>query len=382
MDFGALPPEVNSGSMYAGAGPGSLLAAAAAWNGVASELSAAAVAFGSVITRLTTEEWVSPASLSMATAVQPLLAWFTQTAEAAAHAASQAMASAAAFERAFARIVPPAEIAANRARLARLIATNTLGHNVPAIAAAEAHYSEMWAQDAAVMYEYAAASAVAGRLDSLNGPAPLTNPAGAGNQAAAVAQAAASGAAAVEGLSVLVTQGPAAVQSLAAPAASAAPEVTNLLGLLHQLDSAEIWWLDTFHHNRATYWDYTVGQLGNGAGEEEDEAEELADAATRRATAAAAVARTVPAPSGAVSAALGEASFAGSLTVPAGWSGSVPDQPGPPALDGTYWAMPEADDEQGVLPATGMIADCGDAGPLPVPRYGVKPTVMPKRGIS
>lgn len=369
--------------MYAGAGPGPLLAAAAAWNGVASELSAAALAFGAVVTRLTTEEWRSSASLAMATAVQPLLAWFTQTAEASAHAASQAMASAAAFDRAFARIVPPAEIAANRAQLARLIATNTLGQNVPAIAAAEAHYSEMWAQDAAVMYEYAAASAAAGRLNLLEGPAPVTNPAGAGDQAAAVAQAAASGAVAQEGLGALVSIGPAAVQSLAAPAAPAAPEVANLLGLLHELDSAEIWWLDPFHHNRATYWDYTVGQLGNGAGEEEDEAEEIADAAARRARVAAAVARPAAAPSMATpaSAALGEASFAGSLPVPASWSGAVPAPIGKPALDGTYWAVPEAEDDEGAVPAPGMIAGSCDGGTPPVPRYGVRPTVMPKRGI-
>jgi PPE-repeat protein len=32
VDFGALPPEINSGRMYAGPGAGPMMAAATAWN--------------------------------------------------------------------------------------------------------------------------------------------------------------------------------------------------------------------------------------------------------------------------------------------------------------------------------------------------------------
>lgn len=135
VDFGALPPEVNSARMYGGAGAADLLAAAAAWNGIAVEVSTAASSVGSVITRLSTEHWMVPASLSMAAAVQPYLVWLTCTAESSALAAAQAMASAAAFETAFALTVPPAEVVANRALLAELTATNILGQNVSAIAA-------------------------------------------------------------------------------------------------------------------------------------------------------------------------------------------------------------------------------------------------------
>ena len=53
MDFGALPPEINSARMYAGPGPESMLAAAAAWNGLAAELHSGAASYRSVISELT-----------------------------------------------------------------------------------------------------------------------------------------------------------------------------------------------------------------------------------------------------------------------------------------------------------------------------------------
>ena len=44
-----LPPEVNSGRMYAGAGAGPLLSAATAWNALAAELNSAGLVYDSVI---------------------------------------------------------------------------------------------------------------------------------------------------------------------------------------------------------------------------------------------------------------------------------------------------------------------------------------------
>jgi PPE-repeat protein len=176
MDFGALPPEINSARMYAGAGAAPMMAAAAAWNNLAVELSTTATSFESVVTQLAAEQWMGPASLSMVAAAQAFVAWFNYTAEATALAGSQATASAAAFETAFAMTVPPAEVAANRMLLAQLVATNVLGQNTPAIAATEALYGEMWGQDALAMYGYAAASAVAGKLIPLTTPAQPDQP--------------------------------------------------------------------------------------------------------------------------------------------------------------------------------------------------------------
>ncbi|WP_156763404.1 PPE family protein, partial [Mycobacterium scrofulaceum] len=190
MDFGALPPEVNSARIYAGAGAGPMMAAAAAWNALAAELGTAAAGYESVVTELTGEQWMGPASASAAAAAQPFITWLNTTAAQAQQAAAQATASAAAFEAAYAMTIPPPVIAANRAQLAALVATNFLGVNTPAIMATEAHYGEMWAQDAAAMYGYAAASAVAGRMNPMTPPAPLTSPGGMARQAAAVTGAA------------------------------------------------------------------------------------------------------------------------------------------------------------------------------------------------
>nr|WP_081288147.1 PPE domain-containing protein [Mycobacterium asiaticum] len=41
MSFAVLPPELNSAQIYAGAGTGPLLSAAASWDGLAAEWSAA-----------------------------------------------------------------------------------------------------------------------------------------------------------------------------------------------------------------------------------------------------------------------------------------------------------------------------------------------------
>jgi PPE-repeat protein len=191
LDFGALPPEVNSGRMYAGPGPGPLLAAAGAWDELAAELGWAASSYESVVSGLTSAGWTGPASLSMAAAATPYVAWLSSTAAQAEQTANQARAAVAAYEAAFAMTVPPPVIAANRALLMALIATNFFGQNTPAIMATEAHYMEMWAQDAAAMYGYAGSSAMASTMQPFTPPTQTTNPGALAGQAAAVAKAAA-----------------------------------------------------------------------------------------------------------------------------------------------------------------------------------------------
>ncbi|WP_157011510.1 PPE family protein, partial [Mycobacterium celatum] len=178
MDFGALPPEINSARMYAGPGSGPMLAAAAAWQELAVELNSAAAHYGSLISGLTGGAWAGPSAVSMAAAATPYVGWLAATAGQAEQAAAQAATAAAAYETAFAATVPPPVIAANRSLLATLVATNVLGQNSPAIAATEFHYAEMWAQDAAAMYGYAGASAAAAKLTPFTAPPQTTDPGG------------------------------------------------------------------------------------------------------------------------------------------------------------------------------------------------------------
>ncbi|WP_301150664.1 PPE family protein, partial [Mycobacterium simiae] len=129
-----------------------------------------------------------PSSIAMAAAAAPYVEWMSATGVQAEQAALQAKLAAGAYETAFAATVPPPIIAANRSLLATLIATNLLGQNTAAIAATEAYYMEMWAQDAGAMYAYAASSATASQLTAFTEPPQTSNGAGAQTQAAAVAQ--------------------------------------------------------------------------------------------------------------------------------------------------------------------------------------------------
>ena len=189
MSFMVFPPEVNSALMYSGAGSGPLMAAASAWNELAADLESTATSYQSVIAQLTGGPWLGPTATRMASAAAPYIAWLQGSSIQAAQTGGQASLAAAAYESAFAATVPPSVIAANRALLAALIATNFLGQNTPAIAATEALYMEMWFQDGLTMDTYAVTSQQAAALPQQT-PAPNTSDGGASADSAAAAQSA------------------------------------------------------------------------------------------------------------------------------------------------------------------------------------------------
>ncbi|MCV7034869.1 PPE family protein [Mycobacterium heckeshornense] len=184
-----VPPEINSGRMYAGPGSSSLVASAAAWQALSAELGSAGAAFSAVVTALAAGSWLGPSSISMAAAAAPYVVWMIATAAQCEEAAAAAGQAATAFEGARAGVVPPPVIEANRDAL--MAAIGGLPWTAPAVAALEAEYDEMWAQDTGVMYGMAGDFAgVTGSLVPFTPPMPNTNPAGLAAQAASVGQSA------------------------------------------------------------------------------------------------------------------------------------------------------------------------------------------------
>lgn len=374
LDFAAIPPEITSSLMYAGAGAGPLMAAATAWNNLAAELSTTATQWESIITLLTTEQWTGAGSAAAAAASQPIVTWLTTSAAAAEQAGAQATASAAAYEAAFAATVPPPVIAANRTLLATLIATNFLGVNSAAIAATEAQYAEMWVQDATMMATYQAASLAAGVLQPVTPLTPATNPAAPALQGAAVANAAASS----------------PVQALAPLAAAPSLPFPPPGGLLNSIDN----FLGTpavFNAINGAVntgaW-FTMNAIPNGValgqklGTVGSIPYALSDAVVPATGAGIIPGTMVGSVSGAAtSATLGEASAVGGLSVPASWNAAGSASSTAP-LGGSGWTAATEEPVAAMPGMPGAAAAAKGAGAYGAgPRYGVKPIVMPKQVV-
>ncbi|AFS16414.1 MULTISPECIES: PPE family protein [Mycobacterium] len=380
MDYGALPPEINSGRMYVGAGSGPMLAAAAAWDGVAIDLYTTAASYSSLIAELTAV-WRGPASATMAAASAPYAAWLTAAAAQAEQTAVQAKAAAGAYEAAFAMTVPPPVIAANRAQLMMLIATNFFGQNLPAIAATEAQYAEMWAQDAAAMYGYAAASAGASTLTTFDRPPSTTNPAGQAGQATAVANAAetsAQSSASTSGLANPTSASSAVLNASAASSESSKPVAWKDWVKMYTSD------LGILYYQLGDYDHFMKLWLGGRPA-----------AASKGTQAAAAVPRLGGTLGGTlgggptssaspVSAGLGRAATVGHLSVPQSWAAAAPAtsaETAPPAVS-TVSAGSEAKGS-GLLrgmPLTGTGRAAG--GKIVGQRYGFRPMVVARHVVG
>ena len=323
------------------------------------------------------------------------ITWLDTTSAQLRVAATQATASAAAYETAFAASIPPPVILANRTTLAAPVATNILGQNTPAIAANEAMYGEFWAQDAAAMYGYAgSASAASSTLTPLTPPAQNTNPAGQGQQATAVSNAAGS-----NGTSSALNNSLGSLQnasSAAANPAAALPAqdtIGSVLSALNGLFGAPIVGNAIYNVGVTIAWNSammtaTLPLLGHflaGA----PFGVTISDTAPLGAglgfgTTLAGASSGVGGVGGATLAGMGSASSVGGMSVPAGWSAAAPGAATEATLTGSGWTA--AADEaavgtsgggmNGVMP--GMASAGGKSGMgLSGPRYGTKPKFMP-----
>jgi PPE-repeat protein len=395
LDFAALPPEINSARMYSGPGSGPMLAAAAAWNTMAAEMRSAAADYDSVVTELISAGWYGPSSMSMLAAAEPYLAWLNTTAAQAEQTGAQAIAAATAFESAFAMTVPPPMIVANRAQLAMLVATNVFGQNTPAIAANEAHYAEMWAQDAAAMNGYATASNTTTQFTPFGTPQSPTTPDAVTGQNQAVAQAANTAAGNTQSL---LSANTLSANNLAAPAgAPTSGSLTDYLTGL--LDGSNNTALGSFLQSNFFSNNILNGSIAGGPFNPQTILATAVGAMGTRATTlsglddfiggAEATASASSLPSNTMgsagltgaSAGVGNAHLVGSLSVPQSWSSAATVSPAQTATPvsglsdiGTSGA-PAAGGPGGVA---GPMGGTGRRLRRGIPRYGFRPVVMPR----
>lgn len=389
LNFGALPPEVNSAKMYAGPGSGSLLAAAAAWNAVSAEMRSAAASYEAVIKSLASEGWLGPASAKMAAAVEPFVDWMNTTAVQAEQAGAQANAAAAAYEAAFVATVPPPLVAANRTLLSNLVATNLIGQNTAMIAATEAQYGEMWAQDASAMTSYAASARTATEMTPFTQPQSDTTADGPQQQSNAVFRA-------LDDTSLAAGSG----NDIFAPGSGS--DTTGLSGLLNTFSNSNPNLLGAFLNNNSVSGlsnAFTTNGILNPTTMIDPAATAAANAAVAGATtsgledlsaglsSAGLASATRSVAGAAATAGLGQASLVGSLSVPPSWAGTgatvstvaATTQVGAGAYHGFGAATPMVMEEAGAVgmpgvPLAGIPGSHEDEFADPI--YGFRPRVI------
>ncbi|NUS45493.1 MAG: PPE family protein [Mycobacteriaceae bacterium] len=151
--YAALPPEVNVARLLAGAGAAPMFAASGAYSALAQTLNTLAATMQSQVQTMM-NTWSGDAAKTADPAFARYFDWLRTAAVGAQSDSARAGAQGAAYQSAVAAMPTVAEMVANRAAMAALVATNVAGATTAGIAATEANYLRMWTQAAAVMSAY------------------------------------------------------------------------------------------------------------------------------------------------------------------------------------------------------------------------------------
>lgn len=217
MFYGALPPEVNTARLMAGAGVGPMYQAAAGWEALAISLETQADELAGSLSALT-GSWQGAASERAVSATQPMVLWLHTTAMQAQKRAMQALAQASSYATAVVATPPIPEIEQNHVTHGVLEATNFLGINTAPIGVNEADYFvRMWNQAAGAMEAYQAETSMNTLFEPIPPMKPIVMPGVAESATAAVLAETAPGVAGAAMRNMIMAQvvGQSAVESAA-----------------------------------------------------------------------------------------------------------------------------------------------------------------------